>query len=121
MATTTTHQDYSPMREVGLSAMRSFPYYRKKINDVAFCQESSLLEPCQESTIPGRITQPPPPIELEDGSEYEVATVGHKAVNAEDHTTLCGEEEPTYRRCKTEYAQRERKRERGTKSISLYS
>ena len=38
-----------------------------------------------------------------------------KAVNAEDHTiTICIEEEPAYRRCKTEYTQRER----GTKSIS---
>ena len=36
---------------------------------------SSLLEPYQESTIPGRITQPPPPIELEDGLEYEVAAI----------------------------------------------
>ena len=32
-----------------------------------------------------------------------------KAVNAEDHTiTICLEEEPAYRRCKAEYAQRER-------------
>ena len=55
-----------------------------KINDVAFRLElppqlrihpvfhSSLLEPYHESTIPGRITQPPSPIELEDGPEYEV-------------------------------------------------
>ena len=33
---------------------------------------------------------------------------GREAVNAEDHTAFCGEEEPAYRRCKTEYAQRER-------------
>ena len=58
-----------------------------KINDVAFRLElppqlrihsvfhSSLLEPYQESTILGRITQPPPPIELEDGPEYEVAAI----------------------------------------------
>ena len=58
-----------------------------KINDVAFHLElplqlqihpvfdSSLLEPYQESTISGRITQPPPPIELEDRPEYEVATI----------------------------------------------
>ena len=33
----------------------------------------------------------------------------NKAVNAEDHTiTICVEEEPAYRRCKIEYAQRER-------------
>ena len=86
MATTTTHQDYSPMREVGLSAIRSFRIIGK-INDVAFCLElppqlrihpvfhSFLLEPYQESTILGRITQPPPPIELEDGPEYEVAAI----------------------------------------------
>ena len=36
--------------------------------------------------------------------------VGNKAVNAEDHTTICGEEELAYRRNKTEYAQRERER-----------
>ena len=36
---------------------------------------SSLLEPYQESTIPGRITQPPPPIEFEDEPEYEVAVI----------------------------------------------
>jgi hypothetical protein len=58
-----------------------------KINDVAFRLDlppqlrihpvfhSSLLEPYQENTIPGRITQPPPPIELEDGPEYEVADI----------------------------------------------
>ena len=59
----------------------------RKINDVAFLLyippqlrihpvfHSSLLEPYQESTIPGRITQPPPKIELEDGPECEVATI----------------------------------------------
>ena len=36
---------------------------------------SSLLEPYRESTIPGRIPPPPPPIELEDGPEYEVAAI----------------------------------------------
>ena len=36
---------------------------------------SSLFEPYQENTIPGRIIQPPPPIELEDGPEYEVAAI----------------------------------------------
>ena len=56
-----------------------------KINDVAFRLDlppqlrihpvfhSSLLEPYHE--IPGRITQPPPPIELEDGPEYEVVAI----------------------------------------------
>ena len=38
--------------------------------------------------------------------------VGDEAVNAEDHTTICGEEEPAYMRNKTEYAQRERQRGR---------
>ena len=36
---------------------------------------SSLLKPYHESTIPGHITQPPPPIELEDGPGYEVAAI----------------------------------------------
>ena len=36
---------------------------------------SSLLEHYQESSILGRIIQPPPPIELEDGPEYEVAAI----------------------------------------------
>ena len=55
-----------------------------KFNDVTFCLDilpqlrihpvfhSSLLEPYQDNTIPNRIT---PPIELEDGSEYEVTTI----------------------------------------------
>ena len=58
-----------------------------KINNVAFRLDlppqlrihpvfrSSLLEPYQESTIPGHIIKPPPPIELEDGPEYEVAAI----------------------------------------------
>ena len=38
---------------------------------------------------------------------------GREAVNVEDHTaTICVEEEPTYSRCKTEYAQREREAQR---------
>ena len=41
-----------------------------------------------------------------------------KAVNAEDHTTICDVEELAYRRSKAEYAQRER--ERGTKNISIH-
>ena len=36
---------------------------------------SSLLKPYQQSIIPGHITQPPPPIELQDGPEYEVAAI----------------------------------------------
>ena len=36
---------------------------------------------------------------------------GRKAVNAEDHMTIYVEE-PAYRRCKTEYAQRQKERER---------
>ena len=36
--------------------------------------------------------------------------VGDEAVNAEDHTTFYGEEEPAYWRSKIEYAQRERER-----------
>ena len=43
--------------------------------------------------------------------------VGDEVVNAEDHTTICVEEEPVHRRNKTEYAQRERERE--AQSISL--
>ena len=50
-----------------------------------------------------------------DHSLWVVGCVGDEAVNAEDHTTFCGEEEPAYRWCKTEYAQRER----GTKTISI--
>ena len=43
---------------------------------------------------------------------------GREAVNTEDHTTLCGEEEPAYRRSKAKYAQRER--ERGTKNVYIH-
>jgi hypothetical protein len=58
-----------------------------KINDVTFRLDlppqlqihpmfhSFLLEPYQENTIPGRIIQPPPRIELEDELEYEVAAI----------------------------------------------
>ena len=46
--------------------------------------------------------------------------VGNKAVNAEDHTTICGEEEPAYRRSKAKYAQRERERE-AQRGITLLS
>ena len=49
-----------------------------------------------------------------------IPIVGDEAVNAEDHTTICGEEEPAYRGSNTEYAQGERERER-QKRISLYS
>ena len=51
----------------GSNSLRNFGFIR--------CFNSSLLEPYHESTIPGRITQPPPPIELEDGPEYEVAAI----------------------------------------------
>ena len=44
--------------------------------------------------------------------------VGDEVVNAEDHTTICVEEEPVHRRNKTEYAQRERERE--AQIISLF-
>ena len=46
--------------------------------------------------------------------------VGDEAVNAEDHTTICGEEEPAYRRSKAKYVEREREREREAKRISLF-
>ena len=37
-----------------------------------------------------------------------------------DHTIIiCGEKVPAYRRYETEYAHRERERERGTKNISI--
>ena len=34
-----------------------------------------FLEPYQDNIIPDRITPPPPPIELEDGLEYEVVVI----------------------------------------------
>ena len=40
---------------------------------------------------------------------------GREAVNAEDHTAFCGEEEPAYRRSNAEYAHKERERERRKK------
>ena len=59
-----------------------------KINDVTFrldlppqlrihpvFHSNSLLEPYQGNTIPNCITPPPPPTELEDGPEYEVAAI----------------------------------------------
>ena len=40
-----------------------------------------------------------------------IPIVGDEAINAEDHTTICDEEEPAYRR-KSKNTHRERKRER---------
>ena len=42
--------------------------------------------------------------------DSQVEVVGDEAVNAEDHTTICCEEGPAYRRSNTEYAERERER-----------
>ena len=42
--------------------------------------------------------------------------VRDEAVNVEDHTAFCGEEEPAYRGSKAEYAHRERDAQR----ISLF-
>ena len=36
---------------------------------------SSLLKTYQDITIPGRTKQSPPPFELEDGPQYEVAAI----------------------------------------------
>ena len=59
----------------------------RKITDVTFHLDlplqlwihpvfhSSLLKPYQGNTIPNRATPPPPLIELEDGPEYEVASI----------------------------------------------
>ena len=44
--------------------------------------------------------------------DSQVEVVGDEAVNAEDHTTICCEEGPAYRRSNTEYAQREREAQR---------
>ena len=45
-------------------------------------------------------------------SYHDVHVGDEKAVNAEDHTTLYVEDEPTYSRSKTEYAHREREAQR---------
>ena len=59
----------------------------RKINDGAFLLDlppqlrihlvfhNSILEPCRVSSIPNHTTPPPPPIESEDGLEYEVAAI----------------------------------------------
>ena len=51
-----------------------------------------------------------PPVMINKSFLAVFLLIGDEAVNAEDHTTICGEEEPAYRRSKTEYAQRERER-----------
>ena len=35
----------------------------------------SLLEPCAASTIPNRVTPPPPSVQLLDGPQYEVSAI----------------------------------------------
>ena len=36
---------------------------------------NSLLEPCHTSSIPNRVVPPPPPLQLAEGPEYEVASI----------------------------------------------
>jgi hypothetical protein len=43
------------------------------LRNFGFIRCFTVLSSYQENTIPRRIIQPPPPIELEDGPEYEVA------------------------------------------------
>ena len=52
-------------------------------------------------------------------SKWVNGFVGNEAVNAEDHTAICGGEEPAYRGSKVEYSQREREREREAQRVSL--
>ena len=47
-----------------------------------------------------------------EATMVHVESVGDEAVNEEDHTTICGGEEPAYRRSKAKYAQREREAQR---------
>jgi len=35
----------------------------------------SLLEPYKESTLPGRVQEPPPPIEIDGDEEFEVSEI----------------------------------------------
>ncbi len=41
----------------------------------------SLLEPYKESTIPGRLQQPPPPIEIDGEEEFEVSEILDSRIN----------------------------------------
>ena len=50
---------------------------------------------------------------------YGTVFVGDEAVNAEDHKTFSGEEEPAYMRSKTEYTPKDRERE--AQRVCLYS
>ena len=64
-----------------------YQYFRpyvisSKINDVAFhlppphpVLHVSLLDPYTPSSIPDHVISPPPPVEVFDGSEYEVAAI----------------------------------------------
>ena len=48
-----------------------------------------------------------------------IPIVGDEAVNAEDHTTICGGEELAYRGSKDKI-RTHKERERGTKNISIF-
>jgi hypothetical protein len=41
----------------------------------------SLLEPYKESTIPGRLPAPPPPIEINGEEEFEVSKIIDSRIN----------------------------------------
>jgi hypothetical protein len=71
-----------------LDYKRFGPYViSSKINDVAFRLDLSvhmrlhpvfyvsLLEPYTSTSIPGRVTTPPPPVEVSDGAEYKVVAI----------------------------------------------
>ena len=41
----------------------------------------SLLEPYKDSTIPGRLQTPPPPIEVDGAEEFEVSEILDSCIN----------------------------------------
>ena len=91
MVVTPSHKDYRSCEKLDYKCLGPF-VITKRINDVTFRLDlptnlrlhlvfhSSLLEPYNTSSIPNRVVLPPPPLQLADGPEYEVASIPYSKI-----------------------------------------